>query len=140
MSGQRKIKVIFDTNIWISFLIGKRLHSIKTFITNQTLEIVLSNQLISEIILVTQREKLKKYFPKDKVDELIAFLNAIGDFYYLKKIKNTLCRDPKDNFLLDLVEESNADYLVTGDIDLLELKSFRTAKIIKPQAFEKEVI
>lgn len=55
------------------------------------------------------------------------------------KHKNTLSRDPKDNFLLDLIEFSNADYLVTGDKDLLELSPFMTAKILTPSNFEKEI-
>ena len=139
MAGQKKIKVIFDTNIWISFLIGKRLYSIKTLIANQTIQIILSDQLISEIILVTQRPRLKKYFTQDNVDDLITLLETIGETYQIKS-KNTLCRDPKDNFLLDLIEEANADYLVTGDNDLLELKKFKSAKILKPHVFEKEII
>ncbi|GAB1450490.1 hypothetical protein MASR2M47_05460 [Draconibacterium sp.] len=48
-------------------------------------------------------------------------------------------RDPKDNFLLDLIDFSKADYLVTGDEDLLEHNPFKTAKIISPTEFEKEL-
>ena len=40
------------------------------------------------------------------------------------------CRDPKDNFLLNLAIDSQADYLVTGDNDLLEIKSIGITKII----------
>lgn len=63
MSGRKSIKVIFDTNIWISFLIGKRLKSIKDLIAAQQIIIVLSEQLLLEVQVVTQRPKLKKYFP-----------------------------------------------------------------------------
>ena len=48
-------------------------------------------------------------------------------------------RDPKDNFLLNLIDASKADYLVTGDNDLLILNLFKTAKIITPSDFEKEI-
>jgi hypothetical protein len=50
---------------------------------------------------------------------------------------NSLSRDPKDNFLLDLIEFSEADFLVTGDKDLLELNPFKTAKILTPTEFEE---
>lgn len=50
-----------------------------------------------------------------------------------------LNRDPKDNFLLDLIEFSRADYLVTGDKDLLEHHPFKTAQILNPSDFEKEL-
>lgn len=46
-------------------------------------------------------------------------------------------RDPKDNFLLDLIDYSEADYLITGDKDLLTHNPFKTAKIITPTEFEK---
>jgi len=36
----------------------------------------------------------------------------------------TICRDPKDNFLLALSKDAEADFLITGDKDLLELEKF----------------
>ncbi len=42
----------------------------------------------------------------------------------------TICRDPKDNFLLALAKDSKADYLLTGDNDLLDIKNFGKTKII----------
>ena len=46
---ERNIKVIFDTNVWISFLIGKRLSFIKNFIIDGRVTIIITNQLIEEI-------------------------------------------------------------------------------------------
>jgi predicted nucleic acid-binding protein len=53
--------------------------------------------------------------------------------------KHFICRDPKDNFLLDLIDFAKADYLVTGDKDLLEHYPFKTAQILKPTEFEKQL-
>ena len=41
----------------------------------------------------------------------------------------TVCRDPKDNFLLALAKDGKADYLLTGDKDLLDLIKFGKTKI-----------
>lgn len=68
------IKVIFDTNVWISFLIGKRLSSIKKYISTGQITIVTTEQLLKEIKEVTSRERLKKYFPKQSVVELLELL------------------------------------------------------------------
>lgn len=138
MSGRKSIKVIFDSNIWISFLIGKRLQNIKDLISTQQITIVLSEQLLLELRMVTQRPKLKKYFPEQKVEELIAFLRAVGQIH-LPDVSNQLSRDPKDNFLLDLAETSKADFLVTGDKDLLVLNPFTKTQILTPADFEAEV-
>ena len=136
MPSPRKIKVIFDTNIWISFLIGKRLTSIKEFISNGRIQIVLTEQLLTEIELVTQRPKLQKYFNQESVQELLLLLETIGRVYQIKP-KHHLRRDEKDSFLLDLIEKSKADFLVTGDDDLLELSKFQTAAILTPRQFEE---
>lgn len=45
--------------------------------------------------------------------------------------KVDLCRDQKDNFLLSLAIDGNADYLLTGDDDLLVLKEVNKTRIMK---------
>jgi len=42
----------------------------------------------------------------------------------------TICRDPKYNFLLALAKDSKADYLLTGDNDLLDIKKLDKTKTI----------
>jgi predicted nucleic acid-binding protein len=48
-------------------------------------------------------------------------------------------RDPKDNFLLDLIAFSKAEFLVTGDKDLQILNPFKTATILSLAEFQKEL-
>jgi len=132
---RKNIKVIFDTNVWISFLIGKRLSSIKNHIASGSITIVSTPILIEEIQSVTRRDKLKKYFPQTSVVELIKLLEDIAEVVEIKPYHN-ICRDSKDNFLFDLIDISKADFLVTGDKDLLEHNPFKTAQIISPSVFE----
>ena len=132
----KNIKVIFDTNVWVSFLIGKRLSFIKDYISNGEIILVITPQLLKEIKEVTGREKLKKYFPKKSVEELIELLEVIGENFEIRPT-HFINRDPKDNFLLDLIDYSKADFLVTGDRDLLLLNPFKTATILTPADFEK---
>jgi putative PIN family toxin of toxin-antitoxin system len=134
----RSVRVIFDTNVWISFLIGKRLSKIKQYILDGRITIITCEQLITEIRLVTGREKMKKYFQKDDVEELLELLNIIAEKVEIKPT-HFINRDPKDNFLLDLIYFSNADYLITGDKDLQEHNPFRTAQILTPSEFEHQI-
>lgn len=53
-------RVIFDTNVWIGFPIGKRLSFIKNYIANGQITIITTEQLLKEIKEVTSRERLKK--------------------------------------------------------------------------------
>lgn len=132
------VRVIFDTNVWISFLIGKRLSVLQKYISNGRITIVITDQLITEIKLVTGREKLKKYFPKESVKELLELLETISENVKIEP-KHFISRDSKDNFLLDLIDYSKADFLITGDKDLLEHNPFKTAQILTPQEFETEL-
>ena len=70
--------------------------------------------------------------------ELIELLETIGETIEIKPT-HTINRDQKDNFLLDLIGFSKANYLVTGDKDLLEHNPFKTATILTPVNFEKEL-
>lgn len=70
--------------------------------------------------------------------ELIELLENIAEPVDTQP-KHFISRDPKDNFLLDLIDFSKADYLVTGNKDLLEHNPFKTAKILTPAEFEKKL-
>ena len=123
-------KIIIDTNLWISFLIGKSFTNLKSLIVEKQIEIIISEQLLTEIRTVTQRPKLTKYFPQQKVEDFLEFLTSIA--IKIEITSNvTLCRDPKDNFLLALAKDSKANYLLTGDSDLLILNRFENTEILK---------
>ena len=82
----KSIKVVFDTNIWISFLIGKKLSILKDLIINEQIIIVYCKQLLVEIKEVTVRPKIKKYFPKEAVAELLVLLETIGINFILNQL------------------------------------------------------
>jgi putative PIN family toxin of toxin-antitoxin system len=132
------LKIIIDTNLWISFLITKSYNRIDNLIINKKIRIVFSEELLSEFIEVTQRPGLAKYFTKNDLEELLELFEFYGDFVEVKsKIKQ--CRDPKDNFLLSLAIDSKADYLLTGDNDLLEIKEIGRTKILTVTEFLKKI-
>ena len=95
------IKVIFDTNVWISFLIGKRLSFIKNYMSSGQIKIVTTEQLLDEIKEVTGRERLKKYFPKQSVVELLELLETIAEKVEIRPT-HFVNRDPKGQFFVRL--------------------------------------
>lgn len=99
MPSQRRNKVIIDTDLWISFLIGKELQILKDLIVTERIALVTSDQLIEELKIVTSRPKLQKYFDREKVAELISLLDVISERFEIVKV-DAICRDPKDDFSL----------------------------------------
>jgi putative PIN family toxin of toxin-antitoxin system len=126
---RKRTKLILDTNIWVSYLISDSLKYLDETIFATTVQIAFSEELIEEFITVSQREKFSKFFEKKDVEKLLELFSTFGIFY--KTISNnTNCRDPKDNFLLNLAIDSKADFLVTGDNDLLIHKQIGKTRII----------
>ena len=82
-----------------------------------------------EIINVSAR-----LFSKKDIENLIDFFLESGSLIIIQSDVN-LCRDEKDNFLLNLALDGKADYLVTGDHDLLELKNIGEIRIISISDF-----
>ncbi|MBD2296887.1 putative toxin-antitoxin system toxin component, PIN family [Anabaena sphaerica FACHB-251] len=132
MTENKAVKIIIDTNLWISFLIGKELKDLKDLLVAETIIVVISEQILEEITLVTQRPKLQKYFPSNKVHELIQLLRTIGVFINITS-EVFICRDAKDYYLLALAKDSDANFLVTGDQDLLVIKKFENTEIVTYQ-------
>jgi len=125
----RSKKIILDTNLWISFLISKKFNSIDNLIENKKITLIFSDELISEFVEVVNRPKFEKYFSKNDIEKILDYFDQYGK---LVKVKSDIkiCRDEKDNFLLNLSIDSKADYLITGDNDLLVLEKIERTKIM----------
>ena len=78
---------------------------------------------------VTQRPRFRKYFPIADVQTLLEKLQARSTTIKVTS-EIEICRDPEDNFLLALAKDSDAEFLLTGDNDLLVMGSFGNTKII----------
>lgn len=122
-------RIIIDTNLWISFLIKKDFSKLDNILVSQKAILIFSEELLTEFIEVVKRPKLKKYFSKNDLQNL---LNIIEDYAEYIEITSNVneCRDEKDNFLLNLAKDGKVDYLITGDKDLLELNPFGKTKIV----------
>ncbi len=124
-----KDRVIIDTNLWISFLLTKDLSKFDSIIVDQKLTLLFSQELIDELVEVTQRPKFRKYFPLDEVEELLLKIKSRAIFIKVTSIVSD-CRDPKDNFLLSLALDGKATHLITGDKDLLVIENYKKIKIL----------
>jgi len=133
---KKKNRIIFDTNIWISFLISKSLGDLDKLILNGKIVLLFSHESMTEFIDVTSREKLKPFFKEEDIVSLMDLIEVYGEMVNVKS-NVQICRDMKDNFLLALAKDGKADYLVSGDKDLLVLESFEKTKIVSLTSFRE---
>ena len=135
---QKRTKIIIDTNLWISFLISHNFKKLDFLFSSKKIYLLFSERLFAEFIRVASREKFKKYFSESDIDELSKKMKKVAIIIQTTSIQNQ-CRDPKDNFLLELAIDGKADFLITGDNDLLDLKSVNDTKIVKIEDFFREL-
>jgi len=134
------IKIIFDTNIYFSAIgwDGKMLDLVIYCFKNDDISIFSSQEISEEIHEKLKSQKFQKLV-KDKVGGsfIIEVLDLIVQNSQIVTVstKLNICRDPKDNKFLELAQTVSADYLITGDKDLLDLRQFEATKILKPSEF-----
>lgn len=128
MEGNKPLRVVIDTNLWISFLISDRWDRLDKMLNHQ-LKFLFSNELLAELIATIERPKFRKYFAKTSLEEL---LNALSQFIEWVQVESKvdLCRDVGDNFILALAKDGKANYIVTGDKDLIALNPFEGTVIL----------
>lgn len=127
---EKRDRVIFDTNIWISYLISNEFSFLDKLIEEQSIVLIFSIELLEEFYEVANRKKFKKYFTSNELGRLIEFISTFAYFVNVQSIFD-VCRDPKDNYLLSLSYDAEATHLITGDNDLLEMKYFYKTQIIE---------
>ncbi|MHC1704977.1 MAG: putative toxin-antitoxin system toxin component, PIN family [Tenuifilaceae bacterium] len=101
----KKYKIIIDTNIWISFLIGKSLRGLQNHIDSQSIKIITCKEQYYELSEVFKKPKIKKYFSKEQVEGFFELLDESSDCIELVT-KTNICRDKKDNYLVSLAIDS----------------------------------
>lgn len=126
-------KVVLDTNMFLSaFLFHGNTKIIFDLIFGRKLRLYVSSELKNEVL-----NKMRKYEVTERVKNEVMYFFHGRSIAIEPKIKLDICRDPKDNFLLELVEAVKADYLITRDKDLLSLSNsvWKVTKIITPETF-----
>jgi len=126
----RPERIVVDTNIFISFLISDSFSKLDKFLRENKVRLLFSEELLNEVLEVVSRPKMKKYFTDQDVTSLLDGISEHADLVEVTSEIN-ICRDKKDNFLLSLCVDGKADYLLTGDEDLLVIKKFKKTSIIK---------
>lgn len=129
------MRFVFDTNVVVSALLLA--DSIPRQAFDKALDqgtVLISVPVILELANVLSRKKLNKYLlENERMRFLIGLLKETELIDTTETI--TICRDPRDNKLLELAVDGTADYIVTGDTDLLVLHPFRAIQILTPRDF-----
>lgn len=128
-------RIVFDTNALISSLLFRNSTPGNAFDRALSIGTVLvSDALILELRRVLNRRKFDRYITQNERDQ---FITALVFATELVEVIHHVqaCSDPDDDMILALAICGTAEYIVTGDSDLLSMNPFRGVQIITPSQF-----
>jgi putative PIN family toxin of toxin-antitoxin system len=119
--------------------LSKKFDFIDDLLQTEKIQLIFCEELFDELLEVISRPKLRKIFTNDDRELIFGIINKYAVYIPVVSV-TTVCRDAKDNFLLSLAKDSKANYLLTGDKDLLILKTFDDTQIVTVTEFQNEKI
>ena len=106
---------------------GKRLHNVADIFERSDVQVYVSKELINELVVVLSRPKVSKYISTESMWTLMREkCYAIEEY----PVADADIRDPKDVYLLSMADAIPADFIVTGDYDLLTLGKYNRTPIL----------
>lgn len=133
-----KIKVVFDTNVLVSAIVfGGNPRRCLELALEEKVELCISRPLLAELA-----EKLERKFhwPEENKKKIIQRIAQHAVIAYPDVKVDRIKNDPSDNHILEVSEATGANFIITGDKKhILPLKKYKTAKILTPAEFLKEL-
>lgn len=134
MPGMNMPRVVVDTNVLVSALIGKRLRRLIELLAQNRFILVFSKETYDELFYVLARPKFKKYFSSSEFSQFRELLSLHSIFVHPAQTYHD-CRDLKDNKFLECAMVFPVEYIVSGDEDLLVLHPYNSIPVISPYDF-----
>ena len=126
------MKVVLDANVIIAAFAARGLCEAVLELCISDHEIIVSRHLLAEV----QRHLVSKIkLPAEVAKEIVALLEDRGVLVDPASVDQSACRDRNDLPILGLAVAADADYIVSGDKDLLVLKHHRDIPICSPREF-----
>jgi putative PIN family toxin of toxin-antitoxin system len=133
------LKVVLDANIFVSAVLKPHSDLAKIFelVREDKIKLILSEDILSEIRAVLLYPKIKKRHGRGR-KEIEEFLNRASQASILAQGRidsEEIREDPADNKYLSAALEAKADFIISGDHHLKNLKVFEGIRILDPSAF-----
>lgn len=133
------LRVVIDTNIFISAIISPDktcAELIKLWATGN-FALFLSSNILAEIEKVLRYPKISKIhrYTEEETQEFINYLKDFALFTPGKISLDVVKDDPKDNIFVSCAVEAGANFLISGDSDLLKLGHYKNISIITAKEF-----
>ena len=132
------MRAVIDTSIFFSALIRRKgtIGALLRALRDGHFTVIYATAILIEIIDWLGRDKfrIKYHLEPNDITALVNLIRLRGELV-IPAQSITAYRDPKDNKFLEAALAGAADYIVSGDANLLDLESFESIPILHPAAF-----
>jgi len=136
------MRIVLDTNVLVSAILSPRSNSahIMKLVLEGVVNLVISHDILDEAYRVVRYPKLVRLMKKngvapEDVDFFLERLSAIAVVTRGELKLDVIQDDPSDNMILACAVEGEADFIISGDHHLTDLKEFQGIQILSPAAF-----
>jgi len=129
------VRAILDTNILVAaFFWHDPPHRLLEQVREGSLTLISSPALIAELTEVIAREKFDAILIRSRTsrEQSLEEVRSLAELLDPPPLPKPICRDPDDDQVLALAIAAQADFIVSGDHDLLVLKAVRSIPILTP--------
>ena len=127
------MKIVIDTNVFISgIFFGGVPFDVLNTVTSKKNEAYITPEIWDEYEDVIKRiaAKYPSHMKQELVDSLFKLFKII-----IPSSSISLCRDPDDDKFITCAIDAKCEYIVSGDDDLLSMKSIDNITICTPAEF-----
>jgi uncharacterized protein len=135
------MKVLIDTNVWLSYLLTPTKPRTVTIVVStcflrDEIDIIVPRKQLDEFTAkVATRKYFRTHIPHAVIEQFLNEMAAMTELLPPLEEVTAYSRDPKDDYLVEYGVVNEADFLITGDLDLLVLGRVGTLQIVKPSQF-----
>jgi len=135
---QRHLRAVFDTNLLVSYLFVHRppiATLLDIHLAAEHFTLITAPSLLSELALVLRYPRLQCYCDSPQADRFVALIAALSEVVELAVNIPVISHDPDDDLIIACAVVGRADFIVSGDKDLLTLNQVGRISILTATEF-----
>lgn len=131
------LKVVFDTNIYVSALIKRSGKPDQLLRFIEKYQLFTAEEILHEThrVLHYPRIKQKHKVSEEEIEAHLIYIRSIARVVSPLPEVSVIVEDPEDNIVLACAEEAKVHYIISGDVHLKKLKTYKGIEIIPPAQF-----
>jgi hypothetical protein len=137
------MRVLIDPNLLVSYLLTHRgpiAQILDVHLAREDFTLLVCPQMLEELNRVLQYPKFQRYFNDEIRLRFVALIAALGELVDVPDELPRLVRDPKDDYLIACALAGEADLILSGDKDVLDLKMVGRIQIVSAGYFVDKIV